>query len=337
MITIKNLKKTYITDQTNVEALKDINLSINEGEIYGVIGLSGAGKSSLVRCINLLERPTSGEIVVDGINLANSTKDSLREERKKIGMVFQHFNLLSSKTVYDNIAFPMKVSKFPSSEIHKKVTELLDIVGLSDKAKSYPAQLSGGQKQRVGIARALAANPKVIMCDEATSALDPTTTEQILELLKKVNKEFKITIIIITHEMDVIKKVCNRVAIMEDGYIIEEGTVKDLLIQPETSTAKKFFNKVNMSSNNLAYQRAKDKDGIIINAIFVGDKSTDPFISDMVKKYNVDASILLGNIQEKDHELIGNLVLKLKGEATEVENAIEFLRNSGVLVEVEND
>lgn len=336
MIEIKNLVKTYRTDKGSVEALKGINLEIQESEIYGVIGLSGAGKSSLVRCINLLERPTSGEIIVEGVDLSKVSHKDLRESRKKIGMVFQHFNLLKNKTVFDNIAFPMIISGFPKDKIKEKVNYLIELVGLLGKEDTYPSQLSGGQKQRVGIARALSTDPKLIMCDEATSALDPATTKQILELLKEVNQKLKITIIIITHEMEVIKSICHSVAIMEDGLIIEKSSVKDMLVSPKTETAKTFFGKVDMESRNLAYRKARQGAGKIINAIFVGETSTDPFISYMVKNYDVSASILLGHIEEQNNELIGNLVLKLTGEETEIDRAIEYLINSGVKVEVES-
>lgn len=336
MIEIKDLVKTYETEKGDVKALRGINLEINDGEIYGVIGLSGAGKSSLVRCINLLERPTSGEIIVDGVDLSKSTNKDLRESRKKIGMVFQHFNLLKNKTVFDNIAFPMIISGCPKDRIKKKVDELIELVGLTGKENVYPSQLSGGQKQRVGIARALSNEPKLIMCDEATSALDPSTTKQILELLREVNKKLNITIIIITHEMEVIKNICHRVAIMEDGVIIEKSSVRDILIDPSTDTAKEFFGKVDMESRNLAYQKARTGKGKIINAIFVGETSTDPFISYMVKNYDIAASILLGHIEEQNDELIGNLVLKLTGDNDEIDRAIDYLIQSGVKVEVES-
>lgn len=337
MIEIKDLVKTYKSDKGEVKALKGINLEINNGEIYGVIGLSGAGKSSLVRCINLLEQPTSGQIIVDGLDLAKSNKKDLRESRKKIGMVFQHFNLLKNKTVFQNIAFPMIISGFSKEKIKEKVPYLIELVGLNGKENVYPAQLSGGQKQRVGIARALSTDPKLIMCDEATSALDPTTTKQILELLKEVNKKLNITIIIITHEMEVIKSICHKVAIMEDGLIIEKSSIRDILIDPSTNTAKEFFGKVDLESRNLAYQRARNSGkGKIINAIFVGETSTDPFISYMVKNYNISASILLGHIEEQEDELIGNLVLKLTGEEKEIQKAITYLVNQGVKVEVED-
>lgn len=336
MIEIKNLVKKYKTSDGYITAINNINLSIKDGEIYGVIGLSGAGKSSLVRCINLLETPTSGEIIVDGVNLSNKTGKELQTERKKIGMVFQHFNLLMNKTVYENVAFPMKINKFPNDEIQKRVPELLDLVGLLDKKDSYPSELSGGQKQRVGIARALSAYPSLIMCDEATSALDPYTTKQILELLKEVNEKLGITIIIITHEMDVIKSTCDKVAIMENGNIIEDGAVEEVLIRPKTQAAKDFFGKVDINTTNEAYKKAIKTDGVLISAIFEGDNSVDPFISKMVKTYDVDASILLGNIEDINDTLIGHLVLKIEGSQSEIDKAITYLKSEKINVEVLN-
>jgi len=229
MIELKNLQKTYQGDNGSLEALRGVSVHVREGEIYGVIGKSGAGKSTLIRCINMLERPTSGSVIVDGEELTTMPERQLRDVRKKIGMIFQHFNLLSSRTVYDNVAFPLELAGKTVSEIEAAVTPLLELVGLADKRNQYPAQLSGGQKQRVGIARALANRPKVLLCDEATSALDPQTTHSILELLKDINQKFNLTIVIITHEMQVIKEICDRVAVIENGLIIEEGLAIDQL------------------------------------------------------------------------------------------------------------
>ncbi len=334
MVEIKNLYKTYNSKGNSVEALRGINLKIRDGEVYGIIGLSGAGKSSLVRCINLLEKPTSGEIFVDGVDLTKANGEELRQSRKKIGMVFQHFNLLMNKTVFENVAFPMKISKFSKEEIHCRVNELLDLVGLSDKADMFPAQLSGGQKQRVGIARAISAKPSLIMCDEATSALDPTTTKSILELLKEINAKLNITIVIITHEMEVIKEICDKVAIMDKGNIIESGTVTDILLRPQTTESANFFSKVDIHTNNKAYRRAIKGEGTLVSAVFEGEKSVDPFISKMIKLYDVEASILLGNIQEINDTLIGHLVLKIKGDQDNISKGLKYLKNEGVIVEV---
>lgn len=336
MIEVKNLVKKYNTQNGDITAINGIDLTINDGEIFGVIGLSGAGKSSLVRCINLLEQPTSGEIIVDGVCLSRATGKQLQNERKKIGMVFQHFNLLMNRTIYDNIAFPMRISKWSKESIEKRVPELLELVGLSDKSDSYPSNLSGGQKQRVGIARALATNPSLIMCDEATSALDPATTKQILELLKEVNEKLGITIVIITHEMEVIKSICDKVAIMEAGNIIEEGSVSEMLVRPKTEVAKAFFGKIDLHTSNKVYKDAIKTNGVLISAIFEGDRSVDPFISRMIKNYNIEASILLGNIEDINHSLIGHLVLKLEGEDDDIQKSIQYLKDNNISVEVIN-
>ena len=239
MIRVRQLRKVYDgTGNQGVTALENVNLDIGRGDVFGIIGPSGAGKSTLLRCINMLEKPSSGSIYIDDTEITGLTKRDLRAVRRQVGMVFQHFNLLSSRTVYRNIAFPMEISGTPKTEIDKRVQELLDLVGLQDKARAYPSQLSGGQKQRVGIARALANRPKVLLCDEATSALDPRTTRSVLELLKSINKQFGITILMVTHEMQVIKQVCNRVAVIENGRVVEQGSVQDLFTRPGTEITK---------------------------------------------------------------------------------------------------
>lgn len=255
MITIKNVNKVFKNKHTKVQALKNINVHIDKGDIFGFIGYSGAGKSTLVRLVNLLEKPTEGEIIVNGKNLLNLSKSGLRNIRKSIGMIFQNFNLLNSKTVYDNIAIPLILEKKSKEETEKRVYELLDFVGLKDKADTYPSKLSGGQKQRVAIARSLATNPSILLCDEATSALDPKTTRSILSLLKKIHDEMGITILIITHEMSVIKNLCNKVAVMENGEIIEKGDVFEVFTNPKHETTKSF---VQYETENLLYY-IKDK------------------------------------------------------------------------------
>lgn len=240
-IKIDHLSKTYTSQSSSVEALNDISLEIEKGEIFGVIGLSGAGKSTLVRCMNLLEKPTSGTVYIDGKNLLELSEKELREERKNIGMIFQHFNLLMQRTVLDNVCFPMEIAGLSKKEARKKALEFLKTVGLEEKAKSYPAQLSGGQKQRVAIARVLASNPKIILCDEATSALDPQTTRTILELLQQINRDFGITIVIITHEMRVIEEICERVAVLNHGSLVEIGDVKEVFANPKTKAAKRLL------------------------------------------------------------------------------------------------
>lgn len=336
MVLIENLVKTYNQGQNEVNALKGIDLHIDKGEIFGIIGLSGAGKSSLVRCLNLLETPTSGNIKIDDKDMIKLSKKELREARKKIGMVFQHFNLLSNSTIYENIAFPMRIDNKPKDYIDKRVKELLELVGLLDKKDMYPSMLSGGQKQRVGIARAIANNPSIVICDEATSALDPETTKSILSLLKDINKKLGITIIIITHEMDVIKHICNRVAILEEGKIAECGLVSDVFVRPKTKIARSFFDSVDVKLDNDVYKKALDGKGVVIKGIFIGETSTAPYISKMITKYNVEASILLGNIQHLDDTLIGTLVIKITGEDDNIQSAIKYLQENNVLVEEVN-
>jgi len=241
MITINNVKKVYKSKDGDVTALENINLSISQGDIYGIIGPSGAGKSTLIRILNLLESPTSGNVLIDGTDLTKLTKKELREERKEIGMIFQNFNLMNNSTVSQNIAFPLEISKTEKNVIKDRLEELLEMVGLRDKANVYPAKLSGGQKQRVGIARSLANKPKILLCDEPTSALDPVTTKSILELLKDINQKLNITIVLITHQMEVIKTICNKTAVIENGLIVEEGLTKDILANPSSETLKQFL------------------------------------------------------------------------------------------------
>ncbi|MDK2809590.1 MAG: D-methionine transport system ATP-binding protein [Petroclostridium sp.] len=334
LIEIRKLSKIYNTHGTMTHALQDINLTINDGDIFGIIGLSGAGKSSLIRCINLLERPTSGEILIDDVDLTKLSSASLREVRKKIGMIFQQFNLLMNSTVYDNIAFPLKISKVPKREIEKRVDELLELVELKDKKYAYPSQLSGGQKQRVGIARALANKPDIILSDEATSALDPTTTESILNLLKNINKEFGITIVVITHEMSVIKKICDRVAVMENGRIVEEGNVIDIFSNPKTLVARRFLKDMfaELPEGILLDDRNQEEE--ILRVSFVGDSATKPIISYMIKKFNIDANIIAGTIDRIQNAVVGNLLIKLVGDKESISSAINYLTENKLRIEV---
>lgn len=242
MITLEHISKSFNIKKATVQALQDVSLRVNEGEIFGVIGSSGAGKSTLIRCINLLERPTAGKVIVDGMDLCELSPRQLTLARRDIGMIFQHFNLLSSRTVFENVAFPLELNQTPKDEIAKRVRELLALVGLTHKAQEYPARLSGGQKQRVAIARTLANRPKVLLCDEATSALDPETTMSILALLKDINRQFGITILLITHDMHVVKAICNRVAVLSEGQLIEEGQVKEVFARPRTEITKRLLN-----------------------------------------------------------------------------------------------
>lgn len=325
MIEIKNLSKIYETQNTSVEALKNINLTINDGEIYGIMGLSGAGKSSLLRCLNLIESPTSGEIIINGIDISRLNNKELRELRRGIGMIFQHFNLLMNSTVYDNIAFPLRLSKLPEAKIRERVLELLKVVDLSDKKDSYPSQLSGGQKQRVGIARALANKPKIILCDEATSALDPTTTESILSLLREINREYGITIILITHEMNVIKHLCDRVAVLEKGVIVESGKVVDIFSNPTTETSRRFLK--NMINDVPMDMVQGDDNSKTLRLYFLGESAREAVISRIIKEFNIDANIIAGNIERIQNSPVGNLLIKLSGNKNNVSDAINYLIN----------
>ncbi|HHY90574.1 MAG TPA: methionine ABC transporter ATP-binding protein [Clostridiales bacterium] len=327
MIRISNLSKVYTKGPNKVVALQDINLQINKGDIYGIIGLSGAGKSSLIRCINRIEEPTSGEVWVNGINMTNLNPKQLREARKKIGMIFQSFNLLYSKTVFENIAFPLRLDKKPEKMIKEKVNSLLELVELTDKVHAYPSQLSGGQKQRVGIARALANDPDVLLCDEATSALDPKTTQQILNLLKTINKNFGLTIVVITHEMEVIKEICNRVAILESGRIIEEGNTIDIFSQPGNDITKHFVDQ----SQPLPEEFLK---GNVLNLSFMNGSAQEPIISKVVKTFNVDVNILSGKIEFIQEKQIGKLTVEINVEPHQLHDIIQFLEDNRVRVEV---
>lgn len=328
MIKLKNLCKVYNTQGITIEALKDVNLSIGKGEIYGVIGLSGAGKSSLIRCINRLESPTAGEVLIENVDLTKLGTTQLRQYRKKIGMIFQQFNLLSNSTVYDNIAFPLKISKMPKDEIHGRVNELLELVELKDKKSAYPSQLSGGQKQRVGIARALANSPDILLSDEATSALDPTTTEAILKLLKNINKEFGITIVLITHEMSVIRRICDKVAVMESGKIVEKGSVIDVFAKPKTQVARKFLQDRFAEIPKDIMSRGSYEEEEILRVSFVGESAEKPIISTMIKKFDVDVNIISGNIERIQESALGNLLIKISGKRESILSAVRYLEEN---------
>jgi len=332
MIEIQNLTKIYPTKSGPVKGVDNVSLSIKEGEIYGIVGYSGAGKSSLLRCINLLERPSSGSITVNGTELSKLNSESLRRARLKIGMIFQHFHLISQKTVHENIAFSLKAAKTPANQIDKRVEELLEMVGLADKRDVFPSQLSGGQKQRVGIARALANNPSVLLCDEATSALDPTTTRSILELLKKINRELNITIVLITHEMNVVKEICHRVAIMQKGKVIEEGPVYDIFSNPQTALAKEFIKSVvSFDIPEAILQQCK---GMIVKVTFKGDVAGESVISDTLQKYNVNGNFLHGSIEYIGEAPLGIFIMELNGSKEEIDKSIQFIKSRTAGVEV---
>ncbi|AQS60626.1 methionine ABC transporter ATP-binding protein [Desulforamulus ferrireducens] len=339
MIQIRDLTKIYQGSAGEVVALDNVSLRVRKGEIYGIIGFSGAGKSTLIRCVNMLERPTKGSIMVNNQEMTKLDGWRLRAMRQKIGMIFQHFNLLSSRTVFDNIAFPLEISGVSKEEINKKVTNLLELVGLSDKAQVYPAQLSGGQKQRVGIARALANDPIVLLCDEATSALDPATTSSILELLKDINRKLDLTILMITHEMKVISEICDSVAVIEGGHIIEEGLVIDVFTQPKHPTTRRFVQTIiNTDVPDKIREKLLEKgQGQIIRLSFIGDNTAEPVISSLVKHFDVDVNILYGNIDQIQDTPFGMLIIECLGARDNCHKAVEYLRKQGLRIEVLKD
>ncbi|WP_082235953.1 methionine ABC transporter ATP-binding protein [Halobacillus massiliensis] len=337
MISIKGLSKVFKTKDRDVKAVDHMDLSVDKGEIFGVIGYSGAGKSTFIRLLNRLEEPTEGTIQINDQNIIDLSKNDLRVARQNIGMIFQHFNLLWSRTVFDNIAFPLEIAGVPKEERLKRVNELIDLVGLSGRGKSYPSQLSGGQKQRVGIARALANNPQVLLCDEATSALDPETTDSILDLLVDINEKLGLTIILITHEMHVIRKICHRVAVMESGKVVESGDVLDVFLHPKEKVTKKFVDQVmgdpdREDSLNLIQETYRS--GEILQLHFVGENTNQALISDISRKFPVDVNILHGKITQTQKGAYGTMLVQLVGEEAEVSRAIDYIRTTSVEVEV---
>ncbi|AXI10356.1 methionine ABC transporter ATP-binding protein [Oceanobacillus zhaokaii] len=333
MIEFKNITKVFHTKSKDTKALDDVSLHVKKGTIFGVIGYSGAGKSTLIRMANLLEKPTKGQVLFNGNELTKMSRGNLNIARQKMGMIFQSFNLLKTGTVYENIAIPLKLTGVPKKEIKERVNKYLEIVGLLDKANAYPAQLSGGQKQRVAIARALAHEPEVLLCDEATSALDPDTTEAILALLSKINRELGITILLITHEMNVVQSICDEVAVMENGRIIEQGRVIDLFSQPKTGTAKRFVQSLFNDTIPEELEKILKKSGQIVTLSFIGNASGKPALAMVTKKFDVYPSILSGNITQLKDEPYGRLVVHLEGSSSEVEKAVEDLTALGVIVE----
>lgn len=342
MLVLQDVHKVYEQKKNKtVVALKGINLEVAKGEIYGVIGFSGAGKSTLIRLVNLLERPTSGSVLINGVNLQELSPKELRHERKKIGMIFQQFNLLHSKTVFGNVAMPLILDKTPKDKIEKKVMKLLSFVGLVDKANHYPEQLSGGQKQRVGIARALATDPHILLCDEATSALDPDTTRSVLEVLKRVRNELGITILMITHEMNVIRDVCDKVAVLDGGLIVEQGSVLDVFTDPQTQIAKNFVQTVlndviPESVRSIIEATMSDQNHHIYRLLFKGDATKDPFLSTIAKKFPIDVSVYNGLITELQNIPFGNLIVGFKGKPEEVNHALDYLRQQQIIVKEVN-
>ncbi|WP_227396283.1 methionine ABC transporter ATP-binding protein [Jeotgalibacillus aurantiacus] len=334
MIQFENVKKTYGEGQEAVHALKGIDLTVETGEIYGVIGFSGAGKSSLIRCVNWLEQPTEGKVLIHGQDLNSRSKQEIRTIRKDIGMIFQHFNLLNSKTVFQNVATPLLLSREPKDKIRNRVTELLDFVGLGDKADQYPDQLSGGQKQRVGIARALATNPSILLCDEATSALDPQTTQSILDLLKKINKAYNITILIITHEMTVIREICDKVAVIEEGIIKEKGTVFEVFTNPQHPTTKRFVRSVMNDQLPESIVRELEKKSFknVYRIQYTGHSAGSPLLSRLSRKFNLDVNVLYGNITELQDIPYGNLIVEFDGQQSDIQKALHYIQQENVYV-----
>ncbi|KIL36003.1 methionine ABC transporter ATP-binding protein [Cohnella kolymensis] len=336
MIKLSGIRKDYQAGRGTITALDTLNLEVGRGEIFGVIGHSGAGKSTLIRTINLLERPTDGTVHIDGIELTALNGRRLQQERSNIGMIFQHFNLLSSATVAENIAFPLSLSKAPRAEIERRVRELVGLVGLEGQENKYPAQLSGGQKQRVGIARALATNPKVLLCDEATSALDPQTTKSILSLLLEINRELGITIVLITHEMAVIRSICDRVAVLDGGRIVESGAVADVFLKPQHPTTREFVAQTEDAADArlIDTDDSKPRDRTRIRVTFVGEQTYEPVLYETMRDTGVPFIILQGTVSRLKETPYGQLVLELKGSGEETERAVLALRNRGLDVEV---
>ncbi len=329
MIQLHGVTKVYqSTGHMQVTALQDLSLQVQPGEIFGVLGQSGAGKSTLIRCVNLLERPTAGRVLVDGQDMLALSPGELRQTRQKIGMIFQHFNLLQSRTVAGNVAYPLEVAGWPRKRIQERVAELLELVGLSEKASAYPAQLSGGQKQRVGIARALAPGPRILLSDEATSALDPETTRSVLALLKEINQRLNLTILLITHQMDVVREICDSVAILEGGRLVEQGRVIDLISRPGSRLHELFYEPFQAAS------WAGAPGAMLVALSFVGEIAGRPVITQMARQFGVDASIIEGAVERVGETRVGRLLLELTGPESARQAALAYLREQGLIPEV---
>lgn len=335
MIRLEHVTKTFQTRDGDVHAVKDVSLDIAEGQIFGIIGFSGAGKSTLVRCMNLLERPEEGKVIFDGKNLLDLDAAGLRHARQKMSMIFQHFNLMRSRTVYENIALPLRMEKRPKEEIDKKVMELLDLIDLVERRDSYPSQLSGGQKQRVAIARALATDPKVLLCDEATSALDPQTTQSILHLIRRINRERNITVVVITHEMLVVKEICDRVAVMEAGRVVETNDLVPIFINPIEEITRNFINTTNESAKiqelidtgHPLTRLAENQQ--LVRLTYTPENAAEPIISRLAEKLGVESSIIFGNIEVIRDEPIGTIVTKMTGSDQQLKDALALCREAG--------
>lgn len=330
-ILIQDVSKTFETKDGSVQALKHVSLSIETGDIYGIIGMSGAGKSTLVRCMNFLEVPSEGKVLIDGKSLSEFSPKELRKEREKIGMIFQHFNLLMQKNVLENVCFPLYIHGKKKAEARAKALELLEIVGLADRAKAYPAQLSGGQKQRVAIARALASDPQILLCDEATSALDPQTTSSILELLQDINQKFGITIVIITHQMSVVREICTHVAIMKDGEVKEQGLVEEIFSHPKSQVAKELISKD--SGNDVESKKltqSEIQDGEIVRIVFSENSAFEPVIANLILTFHEPVNILKANTKNVGGVAKGEMILQFMSDSTNVPEMKKFLTERGL-------
>lgn len=343
MIELTHISKNFASGGRTVHAVQDVSLSIGKGEIFGIIGFSGAGKSTLVRCINLLERPTSGSVTVDGKEMTALSARELRQARKKIGMIFQHFNLMPSRTVFGNVAYPLRGSGLSGEQIADKVHRLLELVGIGDKAEAYPKQLSGGQKQRVAIARALANDPNVLLCDEATSALDPQTTKAILRLLKDLNEKLGITVVIITHEMAVVKEICDRVAVMEHGRVVEQGEVFNVFADPRQEITRSF---IYTTSNLRKIEELIEADSpvvqlkpgeLIVRLSYIQRNVSEPLISTVSRKFDITLNIIFSDIAIVQNAPIGGTVAIISGERAQITQAMQYLIEKNVGVEVIRD
>jgi len=339
MIKLSNITKVFQQGSSSIVALSDVSLHVPAGQIYGVIGASGAGKSTLIRCVNLLERPTEGQVVVDGQDLMAFSEKALTRARRQIGMIFQHFNLLSSRTVFGNVALPLELDNLSSAEIKKRVAELLKLVGLEDKVDAYPANLSGGQKQRVAIARALASNPKVLLCDEATSALDPATTRSILALLKDINRRLGLTILLITHEMDVVKRICDQVAVISNGQLIEQDKVSEMFSHPKTPLAQQFIQStlhLDIPDDYAARLVAEPTKGLVplLRLEFTGQSVDAPLLSEVVRRFNINNNIISAQMDYAGGVKFGIMLTEMHGGEASTQAAIEFLQQNQVKVEV---
>lgn len=343
MIRLENVSKTFTDSNKEVHAVNNVSLTINDGDIFGIIGFSGAGKSTLVRCINLLEKPTDGKVFVDDAEITALSGKELRKARKKIGMIFQHFNLMPSRTIFGNVAYPLRGSGLSKEEIKEKVHHLLELVGISEKENAFPSQLSGGQKQRVAIARALANDPNILLCDEATSALDPQTTKSILKLLQQLNQTLGITVVVITHEMAVVKEICNRVAVMDHGDVVEEGEVFHVFASPKEPLTRSF---IKTTSNLQKIEElieadspvvATKKGELIVRLTYVEKNTSEPLISTVTQKFGIILNIVFADVEIVQNAPIGGTVAIVSGEGSRIDEALQYLRDKNVGVEVIKD